>query len=134
MDSQAIKLPGASTPQPLSIPFFTREISQSSVHAPVVLHYANDLPWQDPYLPTIFLPYYKYLWFQYYAEAMDERMDVICRRYGYTHRKFVCVLLTYVLPRDFARHVLFGFLLIFGMRDTVETLRHYAMRCGEIKY
>ena len=114
--------------------FFTREMSKMAIHAPIVLHYANDLPWRDPYLPTVFLPYYKYLWFQYYAEAMDERVDVTCRRYGYTHRRFLHALLTYVLPRDFARHVLFVVLLVFGMRQTVETLRHYAGKCGEIKY
>lgn len=113
--------------------FFTREISSNVVHAPVVLHYANDLPWRDPFLPTIFLPNYKYLWFQYYAEAMDVRTDVICRRHGYTHRRFIHALLTYLLPRDFARHILLGFLLVFHMRHTFEALRHYAGKCGEIK-
>ena len=112
--------------------FFTREIFQNVVHTPAVLHYANDIPWRDQYMPTFFLPPYKHMWFQYYAEALGEDMDVVCRRYGYRHNNTLQKVLLYVLPRDWARHIIFGMLIVCRKRQIVDTLRHYTRRCGKI--
>ena len=115
-----------------SFNLFTRDIFQNTVGSPVVLHYANDLPWKDPYLRTIFLPPYKHIWFQYYAEALGEDMNIVCKRHGYRYNTFSQRMLPSVLPRNWARHILFVILLLLGKRQIIETLRHYTGRCGRI--
>lgn len=117
---------------PSSFNLFTRDIFQNTVCGPVVLHYANDLPWKDPYLKTIFLPPYKHIWFQYYAEALGEEMNALCKRYGYRYNAIFQRTFQIVLPRNWARHILFVILLLLGKRQIIETLRHYTGRCGII--
>lgn len=112
--------------------FFTREISQSAIRSPVVFHYANDIPWRDQYLPAFYVPPYKHLWFKYYAEASGKTIFGASRRYGYMHIGWIHSIVTYILPRSFARHILFGLMYLVGQRSAVNKLRRHAGRCGKI--
>ncbi len=55
---------------PLHWNHFTREIRNHLVRSPVVLHYANALPWKSK-LEKHFVPPYMMLWYQWYAKILN---------------------------------------------------------------
>lgn len=111
---------------------FTRDLTLKGISAPVVLHFANDIPWRDQYAPNIFLPPYKLLWIKYYAEARGKSFEWACRECGYRYNKILQMIILYAMPRAWTRHFIYGCLLICGMRRTVEMLRHFAGKCGNV--
>ena len=112
--------------------FFTRDLTLSGITAPVVLHFANDIPWRDQYAPNIFLPPYKLLWIKYYADARGRPFEWACRECGYRYNKILQTIILCAMPRTWTRHFIYGCLLICGMRRTVDMLRHFAGKCGNV--
>lgn len=113
--------------------FFTRDVSREDVSKPIVLHYANDLPWviKDPG-SHIYQPPYRLAWLSIYSEALRLPLKVACRQLGYAHNAMIHKIFTWVLPKRRCRHVLFGILILMGKRNTLDSLRKFSARTGKL--
>ncbi len=111
--------------------YFTRDIGQKAVISPIVLHFANQLPWRKAQW-TDLIPPFMNAWFDVYEETKVTVECEVLQQFKMMQRLGGPWLLRNMLPYRFFRWPLFGFLKLFRRNDTVASLRFARKTSGRI--
>ena len=112
--------------------YFTRDIGQKEVIRPIVLHYANQLPWRKAQQWTDLISPFMNAWFDMYEETKVTGGCEVLQKFKMMQRLGAPWLLRIILPYRFFRWPLFGLLKLFHRDDTVESLRFARVKSGRI--
>ena len=100
---------------------FTRDIGEKDVFGPVVLHYANQLPWRREQWTDLLSPCMK-AWFDVYEETKFTSEIRIWQVYKKAQYLQIPLLLQKNLPYRFFRLPLFGILKVLRKTEIITSL------------
>lgn len=109
---------------------FTRDISNKSILCPVVLHYANDIPWKK-FLNERFVPPYMMLWYCSYAEAKEITLKEVLRAYKVNNIKYYR-LYSIVMGNRLFRGLLKIYMRFLGQNYLWKSLYENVNRQGKL--